>query len=433
MILRVLLTIGAGCVALALAGCPLFPAGISLLASSIRLELLADGLPTLVGVEFPDDGSGRAFLVGQAGQILIRDSDGAVAATAWLDIRDRLVTLDENYDERGLLGLALHPEFSDNGRLFVVYSAPPSGPDIDSVLRLSEFSALPALDFVTPASERILLTIDKPGDNHNGGQLRFGPDGFLYLSVGDGGGQGDSGAGHTPEIGNSQDRRSLLGKILRIDVDAAQPYAIPADNPFADSADARPEIYALGLRNPWRFSFDGDGDDTRLFVADVGQNLFEEINLVVSGGNYGWRVREATTCVNLAALSSPLDDCAATDAFGAPLLNPILSYDRSVGRSVTGGYVYRGRAIAALRGKYIFGDLSAALLSADGRFFAASESSSGVWSYSELAVEGRADGRIGEYIYSFAQDRAGELYVITNPTISPTASEAKLYQIVGAE
>lgn len=423
--------LGIGIVA-TLGGCPLLPSGISPIATEIRLELLTEGLPTLVGAIFPDDGSGRALLVGQAGQVLVRGADGTIAGTPFLDLRDRMITLDDSYDERGLVGLALHPDFVQNGRVYAVYSAPTDDPLMDSELRLSEFSALPDLAMAPAESERMLLRIPKAEAGHNAGQLQFGPDGYLYVSVGDGG-FSDGGDSVSAEVGNSQNRAMLLGKILRIDVDNGDPYAIPSDNPFVGDPSTRSEIFALGLRNPWRFSFDVEGGVTRLFVGDVGQSLREEINLVTAGGNYGWRVREGTTCVNLDALSFPLDGCADSDANGEKFTDPIIEYDRSIGRAVTGGYVYRGNRLRALRGKYVFGDFSAALLTPDGRFFAATESASGRWSFRELAVENREGGTIGEYLYSFAEDTDHELYVITNDSVSPTGAGAKLYRIVEAE
>jgi len=415
-----------------LCGCPPAP---PVGPPEVGLQLVADGLTAPVDLQFAPDDSGRMFVVTQVGQILILDRSGAKLETPFLDLRDRVVTLNPRYDERGLLGLAFHPDFAANGRFFVFYNAPPAADspvETDSFIRVSEFRASSAdADLADRASERILLSLEKRQSNHNGGQLAFGPDSYLYIAIGDGGGAGDQGDGHTGDIGNAQDKRKLFGKILRIDVDGGAPYAIPPDNPFAADPAARPEIYAYGLRNPWRFSFDlPPGGRTRLFAGDVGQALFEEVNLIEAGGNYGWRIREGGSCFNTSNFNVPRGSCSDLGADGAPLIFPILEYGRDRGQSVIGGYVYRGSAIPPLRGKYVFGDLSASLLTADGRLFVAAEAADGTWSFDELRIAGRSNGSLGRYLYAFGRDPAGELYVLTNTTNNPTGAGGALFKLV---
>ncbi len=399
---------------------------------SVGLELVAAGLTAPVHVAAPDDGGGRLFVVSQPGLIQIVTADGALLEQPFLDIRGQVVPLVESYDERGLLSLAFHPDFAANRRSFVAYSRPDPSGAFDSYVRIAEFTVDPHdANRADPASERVILEVAKPGDNHNGGQLAFGPDGFLYLSIGDGGGAGDEGAGHTPGVGNAQDRSNLLGKILRIDVDAAEPYAIPEANPFVTDPAARPEIWAYGLRNVWRFSFDDRaGGSGRLFAGDVGQNLTEEVNLIVAGGNYGWRLREGRHCFDPDSPLTAPDDCTLTAADGAPLIDPILEYSHADGTSVIGGFVYRGARLPGLVGQYVFADFTGGFLASNGRIFAAQESSTGEWSFREIRMAGRESGRIDRYIYSLGQDADGELYLVTNSVPGPTGDGGEVYRIV---
>jgi glucose/arabinose dehydrogenase len=231
--------------------------------------------------------------------------------------------------EQGLLGLAFHPDYEVNGRFFVNYT------DLEGDTVVAEYGSDPASAAADPGSERVLLEIEQPFSNHNGGALEFGPDGYLYIATGDGGSGGDP-------FGNGQSLSTLLGKMLRIDVDGPSPYGIPADNPFAAS-DARREIWAYGLRNPWRFSF----DERTMWIADVGQGSFEEINrmpVTRAGVNYGWNIMEGPDCY----------ESSSCDRSG--LARPITWYTHDEGCSVTGGYVYRGESFPQLQGTYIFGD-----------------------------------------------------------------------------
>ncbi|SIN70263.1 PQQ-dependent sugar dehydrogenase [Algoriphagus halophilus] len=280
------------------------------------------------------DNTNRVFVVEQRGVISVFQNESTVTSkSTFLDIEAQV---DDSGNEEGLLGLAFHPNYSSNGYFYVNYTA--SSPNRTVISRFSVSSANP--NQADPSSELVLLEFEQPYSNHNGGQISFGPDGFLYIAVGDGGSGGD------PK-GNGQNRNTLLGTILRIDVDqtnGADNYAIPSDNPFINNNQGfREEIYAYGLRNPWRFSF--DSQNGQLWVGDVGQNRYEEIDLIQKGGNYGWNTMEGFHCFNSS-------NCNQT---GLEL--PVWEYDRSKGDiSVTGGYVYRGPSIQELQGLYIYAD-----------------------------------------------------------------------------
>jgi glucose/arabinose dehydrogenase len=414
---------------------------------ALALKQVAEGLTSPVVLTPLEDGSGRLLIVDQVGTVHVRNTDGTVADKLFFDARSRLTKLNEGFDERGLLGLALHPKFSENRRLFVVYSAPLRDKSLqlakwDNTLTVSELKVTENdRAQVDAASERVLLQIDKPWFNHNGGCLAFGPDGLLFMSVGDGGNGNDTGRGHTTGLGNGQDTSTLLGKILRVDVDHGDPYAIPSDNPFANAEKGRPEIYAYGLRNSWRMSFDRGGNH-ELFAAEVGQTMFEEVNIIVKGGNYGWNVREGYHCFDPKNPTKPPADCAKADAEGQPFIDPILEYKNingfkkdpeAKGISVTGGYVYRGKALPHLTGKYIFGDWSRNFALPDGVLFAASPPASGdskQWTLETLEL---ASGKLGAYVTAFGQDADGELYVLTNGRSTLMGKTGKVFKLVKAE
>lgn len=287
-----------------------------------------------VDLQHAGDNSNRIFVVEQAGVISVFPNDkGASDKKTFLDIRQKV---DDAGNEEGLLGLAFHPDYKSNGYFYVNYTA--NNPDRTVISRFKVSPGDP--DQADAASEQVLLTFAQPYDNHNGGQVVFGPDGYLYISTGDGGSGGD------PHH-NGQNRSALLGKILRIDVnkqEGGKQYGIPADNPFAKNASGyREEIYAYGMRNPWRISF--DSKTGRLWAGDVGQNLFEEIDVIEKGGNYGWNTMEATHCFE------PKNGC---DQSGLKL--PIHEYPREEGISVTGGFVYHGPTLKSLEGQYIYAD-----------------------------------------------------------------------------
>ncbi len=335
------------------------------------LELVADGLRRPVGLVAAGDGSGRLFIVEQHGRIRVLEG-GTVRAEPFLDVAERVSCCGE----RGLLGLAFHPGFRDNGLFFVDYT------DRRGDTVVSRFRASADRERADAASEELVLAFDQPFANHNGGQLAFGPDGYLYVGTGDGGAAGD------PQD-NGQSLSTLLGKLLRLDVEEL-PYRVPADNPFADAAGARPEIWAYGLRNPWRFSFDRETGD--LFIADVGQNRWEEIDFQPSasrgGENYGWRSMEGSHCF------APASGCRAE-----ALALPILEYGHGEGCSVTGGFRHRGRTVPQLAGLYVYADYCSGIV------WGAEPAADGTWSSRRLLETRLA-------ISSFGEDEEGELYVV---------------------
>lgn len=298
--------------------------------ATLRLQKIASGLEFPVGFETAPGETRRNYVLEQEGKIRILQ-DGILLKKPFLDISGKTKM---SHSERGLLGLAFHPQFSKTKKFYLNYT------DLNGDTVISEWRAL-SNGQADPSSERILLRQKQPFANHNGGQLGFGPDGYLYISLGDGGSKGD------PQ-GNGQNLNTLLGKILRIDVNGAAPYSIPPTNPFANKKDAKPEIWAYGLRNPWRFSF--DFPTRRLYIGDVGQDRTEEIDveeLSEGGGkNYGWSVREGDQKYYFSVRKA----LATFD-------EPVTTYTLEQGRcSVIGGFVYRGKAIPALTGQYIFGD-----------------------------------------------------------------------------
>ncbi|AGN00292.1 glucose/sorbosone dehydrogenase [Salinarchaeum sp. Harcht-Bsk1] len=376
---------------------------------SIALDTLVDGLQAPVGIEFSPD-SERAYVLEQGGRILALDGSGSLLDSPVLDLREPIVA----GGERGLLGLALHPEFASNRQAFVRYSAPsregtPDG--YDHTFVLASFEATEDGTSFRRESEQTILEIPEPQSNHNAGDLAFGPDGYLYVPVGDGGAGDDQGAGHVDDWygevagGNGQDvTENLLGSLLRLDIDGGDPYAIPDDNPLVGEA-GRDEHYAWGFRNPWRISFDAGGDGTDLYVADVGQSSYEEVNLVEAGGNYGWNVREGAHCFQTESCPSRTPDDVRG---GEPLLDPVVEYPHSGGEvtgvSVIGGHVYRGAAIDGLGGVYVFGDFAPR-----GKLFASAPGEGGsTWPIRTIAI----DGASVESLYAFGQDGEGECYAL---------------------
>jgi glucose/arabinose dehydrogenase len=334
-------------------------------AQTISLvPVVSTGLEAPLFITHAGDGSGRLFILERAGRVRVLVG-GTLLERPFLDIAGRVLA----GDERGLLGLAFHPRFGANGRFFVNYTRQPDGATV-----VSKFRASTDPNVALPSTEQELLTVFQPYANHNGGMLAFGPGGRLFIGLGDGGSSGDPG-------NRAQNPFELLGKILRIDVNNGQPYAIPSANPFA-AGGGRPEIYALGFRNPWRFSF--DRLTGTLYAGDVGQGAAEEVDLVSRGRNYGWRIVEGDRCYE-----------PATGCNRQGLTPPIATYDHTGGRcSITGGYVYRGSAVPALVGTYVYADYCT------GEIFGRSGSQSTV-----LLATSRA-------IASFGEDQAGELFVV---------------------
>lgn len=329
------------------------------------------------------DGSGRRFVLDQSGMIHVVPKAGG-AAKLFLDLRARTRRWSgKGANEEGLLGLAFHPRFRENGEFFVCYSpvAETGRPEQISRFRVRRDDP----DRADPASEDVVLAMEQPFSNHNGGSITFGTDGFLYLGLGDGGNQRDP-------LGHGQNTGSWFGSILRIDVDRRDPglaYAVPADNPLVKVAGARPEIYAWGFRNPWQLSC--DRATGRIWAADVGEDLWEEVNVVEKGGNYGWSIREGTKAFG-------------PRGAGERTVDPVWEYDHQIGKSITGGFVYRGKELPELVGKYLYGDYVSGKL----------------WGVDIDAAGGPVNVAIpwdGRPIFGFGSDEAGEAYVTTS---SPT-------------
>lgn len=363
----------------------------NLWSQTLVLEPVLIGLTSPLYVTNAHDGSERLFILEQEGRIKVLQPDATIP-TLFLDLTSKVLA----GGERGLLGLAFHPQFANNRRFFVNYTRQPDGATV-----IAEYHVTTTERNIADTQESILLTVPQPFANHNGGMIEFGPDGFLYIGMGDGG------SGNDPD-NRAQNTEDLLGKILRIDVDHPQspsvPYSSPASNPFFGSVSGRDEIFALGLRNPWRFSF--DAETGQLYVADVGQNEREEIDIVTLGGNYGWRVFEGTHCTTLGPAPCHVSD----------FIPPIAEYAHTAGRcSIAGGYVYRGSTRTLPAGAYVYGDFCS------GEIFLLDAMGQRLLLDTDLAIA------------SFGEDEAGELYVVglggtvhrlLNPNPPPSAIEA---------
>lgn len=338
--------------------------------AAIKVVRVATGLSSPLYLTAPA-GDARLFVVEQPGRIRVI-KNGQLLATPYLDIRGKLTS----GGERGLLGLAFHPNFASNGFFYVNYT------DLRGNTKIERYHATPSSDVADASSGTTILGFDQPYANHNGGMVLFGPDGMLWIGTGDGGSGGD------PQ-GNGQKLGTLLGKMLRIDVDRGTPYAIPSDNPFVGQSGARGEIWAYGLRNPWRYAF-GDG---LLYIADVGQNQWEEVNVVAASRprvNYGWNMMEGKHCYASAS-------CAQS---GLEL--PVLEYGHNDGCSITGGFVYRGSAIPALRGHYFYSDYCTGFLRS--------------FRYANGAATDMREWKVGSLgaVLSFGMDAAGEMYILSD-------------------
>ncbi|NWR60766.1 HIPL2 protein, partial [Bucorvus abyssinicus] len=390
------------------------------------LTEVANGLRNPVLMVHANDRTHRMFVAEQVGVIWVYLPDGSRLEEPFLDIRSIVLATPWIGDERGFLGMAFHPKYRYNGKFYIYYSYM----DKNRVekIRISELKVLASdVNKADPLSERNLLELEEPAANHNGGQLLFGVDGYMYLFTGDGGKAGDP----FGKFGNAQNKSTLLGKVLRIDVDGkspdGKPYRIPSDNPFVSDPKARHEVYAYGVRNMWRCAVDRGDPVTkkgrgRIFCGDVGQNRFEEIDIIVKGGNYGWRAKEGFECYDTKLCrNSSLDD-----------ILPIFAYGRNVGKSVTGGYVYRGCESPNLNGLYLFGDFM------NGRLMALQEDEkTKKWKKQDICIGStRAcafPGLISSYskfIISFAEDEAGELYFMSTSYASAYAPHGSLYKFV---
>jgi len=385
----------------------------SINALTVDLKPIARRLKAPTVLTNAGDLSSRLFLAEQTGIIKIIEN-GELLSTPFLDLSEKMVKLSSFYDERGLLGLVFHPDYETNGRFFVYYSAPKTGPGINHESIIAEYLVSSDPNIADPNSEKIIYRVDQPEANHNGGQLAFGPDGYFYIGLGDGGGAGDQHG----TIGNGQDINSSLGKILRIDVDSGIPYAIPTENPFV-GIDGLDEIYAYGFRNPYRFSF--DQDTGRLFVADVGQDEWEEIDIVEKGGNYGWRIMEG---------NHPYDpDLAEQLEINISTLKyPIHDYSHNVGHSIIGGFVYRGNQSTSLAGKYVFGDWSTSYLPANGKLYYLEENETGAWQRYEFKLS--KNKPLKRYILGFGEDENKEIYMLTSKFLGSLGKTGEVWQLI---
>jgi glucose/arabinose dehydrogenase/mono/diheme cytochrome c family protein len=415
------------------------------------LRLIAEGFDSPLHLADPDDGSGRLFVVDQVGLVYVLDDAGRVMGEPLLDIRDQLAPRREGLEERGLLGFALHPQFPAKGWIYVHYSAPlraDAPANWNHTRRVSEFAiSADDPDRANPDSERVLLELDWPTHKHNGGGLAFGPDGYLYIGFGDGGGV--HGIGDRPDYREldeledgvrwwpewhhfnelAVDLDSWFGKVLRIDVDRGFPgYAVPADNPLV-GAEGRDEIYAWGFRQPYRFSFDNDTGD--LYVSATSEIAWEAIYRVDAPGNYGWPVREGSRCVDIET-RSVLDTCASVGPRGEPLRGAVVEYpnlslgEEGVGSAVVGAHVYRGGALPDLQGRLVVADWSAGFTPAAGQLLVADPSGAAPWPLEPLL-------QLDAYVLSLGHDAQGELYVLTNQVVGIGETTGRVFQLVPAE
>lgn len=413
----------------------------------VDLELVADGFVSPLGVVPVPDDSKRLFVIDQTGKIWIIDASGNKLNTPFMDVTSMMVPLMADFDERGLLGLAFHPDYKTNGRFFIYYQLPPraGGPEPgepwDNLSRISELKVSASNpDLADMSSEKVILEWDDPQFNHNGGTIAFGPDGYLYIAIGDGGAADDVAPGHVEDWyaenagGNGQDiEANFLGNILRLDINVS-PYGIPADNPFVGKA-GLDEIYAYGFRNPYRISFDMSGS-RQLYAGDAGQALYEEIDLVTKGGNYGWNVKEGAHCFNAANNDTLLASCPDVDNFGNPLIDPVIEMINAAnpmggGRTLTiiGGNVYRGNSIPGFQGKYIFGSFGQTFTTPDGELFIATPAGPGPWKFDEIDLKSFPND-LGHYLKGFGQDNDGEVYVTVSIALGPSGTTGKVFKLV---
>lgn len=368
---------------------------------SLNVEKIVDNMKPLTNAIFLDNKD--MWFTEQAGKIWVV-KNGNLEKEPLLDLSSKILKLNNGYEERGLLGITLHPDFKTNKKFYTFYSRSSKEKGVNHTGVIAEYQLSEGGAF-NPESGRIILTVDEPDGNHNGGCLQFGPDGYLYVSLGDGGGQHDKHG----TIGNGQDMSTLLGKILRIDVNTPNGYKVPKDNPFVGKDNVRPEIWAYGFRNPYRVSFDRKTGE--LFVGDVGQDLWEEVDIIQKGANYGWRIVEGTHCHN--AENTPDSSCNT-----AGITMPIAEYSHKEGISITGGFVYRGSQIPELEGKYVFADWS-------GPVFCL-ENIGKKWERKKITLSNIPPNL---KITGIGEDTQGELYFLTNPDTGLGKSEAGIYKL----
>lgn len=438
--------------ALAIFSVALLLPAVALAQPEVSAELVIDGLASPLQLEAAPDDTDRRFIVDQNGQILILRPDGTLADEPFLDISDRMVELRDGFEERGLIGFAFHPDFADNGRFYVHYSAPlrADAPDNwDHTAIVSEFTVpVDTPDRADHASERELLQVPQVNRKTNAGALAFGPDGYLYIAMGEGGGAHGIGeviygALEVPPRGNvwdfqAQDIHNLYGKILRIDVDHGWPgYAVPENNPFVGEP-GRDEIFAWGFRNHYRMSFDPAGE-FGLLAAAVSESLWETVYRVDEPGNYGWPIREGTYCYDRQNPLDPPEECATEGPNGWTIQDPIIQYPNNnaadspldvepMGTAIVGGHVYRGDALPELAGTFVFADYSLNPREPSGQIYSARPGSDvgELWPIEAVVqLEARAQG--------MGVDGEGELYVLTRESFSPRGDTGKVFKLVPAE
>ena len=418
---------------------------------NVDLELIADGLVSPIQAVATHN-SERLYIVDQIGKVWVVDGKGYQRPTPFLDLTSKVVTLNPDYDERGLLGIAFHEDFKTNGTFVVYYQMPPRaggpvpGATWNNRSRVSQFKVLPDFSRADPNSEKVIIEWDDPQSNHNGGALAFGLDDYLYIAIGDGGGSNDVGPGHVDDWytvnsgGNAQNiEANFLGKILCIDIDNGSPYVVPSTNPFVGKP-GLDEIFAFGLRNPYRMTFDMGGEH-QLILSDAGQVLYEEINVVRKGANYGWNVREGRHCFSTADNTKELASCPLVDDRGKQLIDPVIelnNYKNPKGGKATtiiGGYVYRGKSIPGWDGKYLFGSFSQSATTANGELFIADmqeDREEANWNYKEVSLKSSPDD-IGYFLKGFGQDDEGEVYVCVSGMSGPNGSTGKVFKLVAVE
>ncbi len=406
----------------------------------VELETTLDNIASPIGIVQQPDGADRLYVFDQTGVVTLIDN-GTPLGTPFLDASSDVVTLSAGFDERGFIGFVFHPNFPTDPRIFTYISQEASGvPDFPVPLAAAENNHAVISEWtldtgdsniIDPSSKRDLIRIGDPQFNHNGGALRFGTDGYLYIALGDGGNRDDEGDGHVTG-GNAQDITNPFGSILRIDIDdnagnalsSNGEYRIPSDNPYV-SVSGLDEIWANGLRNPFSFSFD-QGTGT-MYIADVGQGELEEVNIGAMGANYGWPYKEGTYFFDQAG-SNPGFPTAipVSPAPTATLTDPIAEYDHDEGISIIGGFVYRGTAFPALVGKYITGDFSTGFGSPSGRLFALDL---GTFEFEELQI-GNDDRSLDFFLKNFGQDLDGEIYICASTTLGPTGTTGLVQKLV---
>jgi len=419
--------------------------------NSVDMELLAEDFVSPIQVASTNN-SQRRYVVDQIGKIWVIDNKGYKRPTPFLDISSKIVSLNPDGDERGLLGVAFHEDFKTNGRFFIYYQLPPRaggpvpGATWNNLSRVSEFNVISEEQRADPNSEKVILEWDDPQYNHNGGSLAFGHDHYLYIAIGDGGGANDVGPGHVTDWytpnggGNAQNLdANFLGKILCIDINGGSPYVVPPTNPFVGKP-GLDEIYAFGFRNPYRMTFDM-GESKALMTGDAGQSLWEEINVVNKGGNYGWNVREGAHCFNAADNTKELATCPTVDDRGKKLLDPVIelkNWKNPLGGNATtiiGGYIYRGEAIQKWQGKYIFGTFSQSATTPNGELFVATpqfENATATWDYEEIKLNSAQDD-LGYFLRGFGQDEDGEMYITVSSNAGPSGNTGKVFKLVAAK